>query len=96
MWIDGGSILSPSMGDVHDGEGSSDGRQVASTETNEMQAHATSKYFPVGALPEFSSVGQTAKERVMNRRGDHTMHTHTLTSICGGLILAGLATVIGS
>jgi len=24
------------------------------------------------------------------------MHTHTLTSICGGLILAALATVIGS
>jgi hypothetical protein len=29
------------------------------------------------------------------RPGDDTMRTHTLTSICGGLILAALTTVIG-
>jgi hypothetical protein len=66
---------------------------VASTETNEMQAHATSKYFPVGAFPEFSSVDPTAKKAWWI--GGHIMHTRTLTSICGGLILAGIATMIG-
>jgi hypothetical protein len=61
-----------------------------------MQAHATSKYFPVGALPEFSSVDPTAKERVMDRRGTK-LCTRTLSRrFVAALILAGLATVIGS
>jgi hypothetical protein len=57
------------------------------------ETHATSKYFPVGAFPEFSSADPTAKKAWWI--GGHIMHTRTLTSICGGLILAGIATMIG-
>jgi hypothetical protein len=69
------------------------GKEVASTEAAEIQALAASKDFPVGVLSEFSSVGPTAKAWKI-RRG-HTMRTHTLTSICGGLIFAAVITVIG-